>query len=82
MEERYIRWVLGVERETSWYMVREETQRDKLRGRAGRRTWRFVERLEQGRGSEIARKYLEKLKSRERRGITRSKWEEERKKFF
>lgn len=37
LEERYLRWVLGVEGRTPGYLVREELQRDKLGGRAGRR---------------------------------------------
>lgn len=37
LEEKYLRWVLGVDSKTPEYMVREELQRDKLRGRAGRR---------------------------------------------
>ncbi|KAL6430596.1 hypothetical protein ACFW04_006887 [Cataglyphis niger] len=35
LQERYLRWVLGVEWGTPGYMVREELQREKLRGRAG-----------------------------------------------
>jgi len=31
-EERCMRWLLGVEKRTSWYIVREELQREKLRG--------------------------------------------------
>ncbi|KYN22000.1 hypothetical protein ALC57_05612 [Trachymyrmex cornetzi] len=34
LQERYIRWVLGVERGTPGYMVREELQREKLRVKA------------------------------------------------
>jgi len=41
LEERYLRWVLGVEGRTPWYLllVREELQRDKLNIRPGRRVW-------------------------------------------
>lgn len=56
LEESFISWVLGVERSTPGYMVREEIQREKKRGKAGRRAWNFEERLRQGRGSDIARK--------------------------
>lgn len=41
MEEKYLRWILEVEGRTLWYLVREELQRYKLRGTAGRRAWRF-----------------------------------------
>lgn len=78
LEERYLRRVLGVEGRTPGYLVREELQREKLRGRAGRRAWRFEERLEEGRGSDIARKCLEEMKERWRRGRVVTKWEEER----
>ena len=35
-------------------MVREEAQRDKLRMRAGKRAWKFEEKLKEGRGGELA----------------------------
>ena len=41
--------VMEVERDTSGYM-REEVERDKLRGRAGLRAWKFEKRIEEGRG--------------------------------
>lgn len=31
IEERYIKWILGVDTRTLGYLVREEMQRDKLR---------------------------------------------------
>jgi len=51
LQERFIRWVMGVEGRTPGYMVREEFQRRKIRGRAGRRAWGFEERMAEGRGS-------------------------------
>ena len=39
LQERYLKWVLGVERCTPGYMVREEMQREMLRGKAGMRAW-------------------------------------------
>lgn len=36
LEEKFMRWVLGLEWYTPGYLVREEILRDKLRGRAGR----------------------------------------------
>jgi len=56
IEERYLRWMLDVDRRTPGYLVREELQREKLKGRIRRRAWGYEERLEQGRGSELARK--------------------------
>lgn len=29
LQERYMRWVLGVDRRTPWYLVREELQRER-----------------------------------------------------
>jgi hypothetical protein len=36
VQEKYLRWVLGVERETPEYIVREEWERSKLRMKAGK----------------------------------------------
>lgn len=49
MEERYMRWVMGLGRESPGYLLREELQREKLRGRAERGARRFEEKGE-GRG--------------------------------
>jgi len=45
MQERYVKWVLGVEGRTPVYLVKEETQREKLRSRTGRRARGFEVRL-------------------------------------
>lgn len=50
----FLKWVLRMEWGTPGYMVREELQREKFRVRAGKRTWGFKKRLEEGRGSSIA----------------------------
>lgn len=55
MKERYLKWVLGMDRRTREYLVREKLQRDKLRERAGRRAWGYERRLQGGKGSELAR---------------------------
>ncbi|KMQ86815.1 hypothetical protein RF55_14106 [Lasius niger] len=54
LQERYLRWVMGVDWGTPGYMVMEELQRDKLRGRMGRRAW-GMRRLVEEKG-ELARK--------------------------
>ncbi|XP_043264091.1 uncharacterized protein LOC122404226 [Colletes gigas] len=59
MQERYIRWSLGVDWRTPGYMVREETKRMKLRTGAGERAWRYEEKLGRGEGGEWARWCLE-----------------------
>lgn len=56
LEEKYMRWVLEVEGRTPWYMIKEELQEEKLRGRVGRRAWRFEERLGEEKESELARR--------------------------
>ena len=81
-QERFIRWVLGVERVTPGYMVRKEVDREKLWIKAGRRAWDFEMRLEEGRGSALARKCWEEIKKREGKEGRVSAWEEERRGFF
>jgi len=66
MEERYMRWVLGVEGKTPGYLVREEIQREKLCVRAGKRAWEYERRLREGKGSEIARKCWEEMKENQK----------------
>lgn len=79
---RYMRWVLGLERRTSGYMVREEIKKRKLRERAGRRAWGFEKRLEEGRGSELTRSCWRELRERAWEGKVGSEWDEERRRFF
>lgn len=62
--ERFLRWVLRVEKRTPGYMVREELLREKLCERTGRRAWEFERRFEEGRGSELARKCWEERRER------------------
>jgi hypothetical protein len=45
VQEKYLKWVLGVDRETPGYIVMEETKRDGIRIEAGKRAIRFEERL-------------------------------------
>lgn len=78
--EKYLRWTLGMEGRTPWYLIREELQRDKLCGRAARRAWGFEDRLREGKGSDLARKCWEQMG--ERKGKELSGWERERKEFF
>lgn len=67
---------------TPGYLMREELQREKLRGRAGKRAWAFENRLREGKGSSLARRCWEKMKERTRQGKASSDWENERKMFF
>lgn len=81
LEERYLRWLFGVEAKTPGYLIREEIQREKLRGKAGRRAW-FERRLVEEGESELARECWEEIKARFREGKTGGDWEREREGFF
>lgn len=50
MQEKYMRWVMGLDWVTPAYMVRNEGKREKLRIRATKRAWRFEEKLREGGG--------------------------------
>ena len=82
LQEKYIRWVLGVEWRPPGYMVRKEVERVKMRTAAGRRAWNFEIRLEEGGGSGWARKCWEEVKKGECRSGKLSVWEEERRGYF
>lgn len=71
LEERYLKWTLGVDSRTPGYLLREELQRDKLRGRMGSRAWGYERRLERegGNGSEGMLGGDEKKSKRRKRGI-------------
>lgn len=82
LQDRYLRWVLGVKRYMPGYMVREEIQREKLKGRAGIRAWKYEIRLEEGKGEEMARDCWDEIKNRAKKGRAWEGWEEERKKYW
>jgi len=77
IQDRFLKWVLGVGRCTPGYMVREEMQREKLRGRAGMRAWSYEKKLGEGGGGELARLCWEEMRDRAKEGRVRGKWEEE-----
>ena len=61
-------------------MVREESKRDKMRLRMGRRAIRYEKELEEGGGSEWARGCWKEVQKRE--GKRALVWEEQRKGFY
>ena len=63
-QDRFLKWVLRVQRSTPGYMIREEMRRGLLRGRTGMRAWGFERKLEEGHGGELARACWEELKGR------------------
>jgi len=82
LHERFLRWILGVEKRTPGYLVREEMQREMMRSRAGRRAWNMEKRLEEGRGNRIAQFCLKEIKDRAVKRKVLSGWERERSQFF
>lgn len=54
-QERYLRWLLRVERHTPGYLIRGELQREKLKDRASMRVWGCERKLEKGKGEVLAR---------------------------
>jgi hypothetical protein len=46
VQEKYLRRVLGVERETLGYTVREECKRNRLRVKAEKRTAKFEDKMD------------------------------------
>jgi len=69
LQERFLKWILGVERSTPGYMVREELQRERLKGRAGMRAWSFERKSEEGREGTVARECWEEMRGRAKRGV-------------
>ncbi|KAL0100532.1 hypothetical protein PUN28_019682 [Cardiocondyla obscurior] len=55
LQERYLKWVLGVGRETP-YMILEELQRDKLKTRMRRRVCGFEKREKRESGVKMGEK--------------------------
>jgi hypothetical protein len=81
VQGKYLKWVLGVDRETPGYIVMEETKRDGIRIEAGKRAIRFEERLIERGECRILQECLKEKKERNRKrgmeregGIFRKKW--------
>lgn len=53
-----------------------------MRFRASKRAWKFERKLEEDKGGEIAKKYLEEMKERWKKRKIIGKWERERKKYM
>lgn len=58
-------------------MVRDEVEREKekMRDRASKRAWKFERKLEEDKGGETAKKYLEEMKERWKKRRIIGKWE-------
>jgi hypothetical protein len=46
VQEKYLKEVLGVDRETPGYIVREECKRNRLRVKAGKRAGKFEDKMD------------------------------------
>lgn len=63
-----MKWILRIERRMPGYLVRKELQRNKLREKAGEKVWKFEERLEEKKGSDIAKKIFGENERKCRKG--------------
>lgn len=82
MQEKFLRWMLGVEGRTLGYMIRKELQREILKSRAGKRAWGYEEKLMKGKGSMLAQRCLREVRQRVSKDGGMSGWERQRKQFF
>ena len=67
VQDKYLKWVLGLERTTPGYIVREELKRNKLRVETGWRAGRWEERIEKGEGGEIGKLCMMERRKEERK---------------
>ncbi|KYN42053.1 hypothetical protein ALC56_03522 [Trachymyrmex septentrionalis] len=76
IHEKYLKWILGLEKVTPGYIVREELKRNKLRVETGWRAGKFEEKLEKGEGGKFGKMcMIEKRKSE--REKDRREWTKE-----
>lgn len=68
MQDRFLGWIVKVEWCTPGYLVRDKFQREKLRRRAGMKTWRYERKLGERKGNELTRLCWEDLRGRAKRG--------------
>ncbi|XP_033214032.1 uncharacterized protein LOC117171088 [Belonocnema kinseyi] len=56
--EKYIRWTLGLDRWTPWYIVLKEVNREKIKVRTGNMACKYEERLFESKGRTIVKACL------------------------
>ena len=78
LQERYIRWTLGLDRCTPWYIVLKEVDREKMRIRTGNRACKFEEKVLESKGKRIVKACIKEKEL----GIGGSKKWEIREKYF
>jgi hypothetical protein len=64
VQEKYLRRVLGVDRETPGYIVREECKRRKLRVKAGKKAAKFEDRMGEREECRILSEYYREKKKK------------------
>lgn len=74
--------MLRIDSRTLGYAIREEMQREKLRGRAGMRTLGCEEKLREGKGNELAKLCWEEVLKKADMKEAGSIWEKKKKKFL
>jgi hypothetical protein len=75
VQEKYFRWVLGVDRETPGYIVREECKRNRLRVKAGKRAAKFEDKMS---GREEYRVLMERWREKK----TNTEKKKKREKYY
>ena len=69
LQERFLRWVMGVSWRCPEHMLREETGREKVVITQMKRVWNLEKKLRSGEGSKIAEVCLREISGRERREL-------------
>lgn len=59
---KYIKWILGLEKSTPSYIVLDETKRDEMEIRSGKRALNYEEKIVTGKTNEIVKKCWEEKK--------------------
>ncbi len=76
VQAKYLKWTLGLEKETPEYIVLEETKREKLRIEAARRAMKFEEKIRQNVECKIMKEMWEEIR------VNYKKTAEERREFY
>jgi hypothetical protein len=63
VQEKYLRWVLGVDRETPGYIVREMCKKNRLTVKVGKRAAKFEDKMD---GRRYASEEVERLRAKGR----------------
>ncbi|KAJ3666832.1 hypothetical protein Zmor_002262 [Zophobas morio] len=71
VQEKYLRWMLALRKETPGYIVREECKREKLRVYTGKRAVKYDERLKEREVCRILYECWKEKKRKQGKNITR-----------